>query len=124
MFRTFVVVSTVAVLLAACGSDESSSTGTGSGSDRGAAIAQNAGCASCHGGSFQGGVGPSWVGLAGSEVELTDGSTVVADDAYLFESIRDPSAKVVAGFGVQMPRNSLSDEEIGEIVAYIRSLSD
>ena len=67
-------------------------------------------------------MGPGWVGLAGSEVELSDGSFVVADDRYLFESIRDPGAKVVADFSVQMPRNSLSDAEIDEIVAFIRSL--
>lgn len=124
MFRIFLVVSTTAVLFAACAGDESSSSTTASGPDSGAVIAQRSGCASCHGGSFQGGVGPSWAGLAGSEVALTDGSTVIADDAYLFESIRDPGAKIVAGFGVQMPRNSLSDDEISEVVAYIRSLSD
>ena len=88
----------------------------------GEALAREAGCASCHGGSFQGGIGPGWVGLAGSDVELSDGSVVVADDGYLFESIRDPGAKLVAGFSVQMPRNTLSDAEIDEIVAFIRSL--
>ncbi len=124
MVRLFVVASMTAVLLAACaGNDPPTSTASG-GSGRGEAIARDAGCASCHGGSFQGAVGPSWVGLAGSQVELTDGSVVAADDAYLFESIRSPSTKTVAGFSVQMPGNSLTDDEIREIVAYIRSLSD
>lgn len=123
MLRTFVLTATIAVFLSACGGGGSSST-PASGPDRGKEIAQNSGCASCHGSAFRGGVGPSWVGLAGSEVKLSDGSTVIADDRYLFNAIRDPGAEIVAGFGAQMPRNSLSDEEIGEIVAYIRSLSD
>jgi len=113
-----------ALLLGACARDEPSVSTASSGSGRGATIAQSAGCTSCHGGSFQGAVGPGWVGLAGSDVELADGSVVTADDAYLFESIRDPAAKTVAGFSVQMPRNSLSDDEIREIVAFIQSLAN
>ena len=113
-----------AVLLAACAGDDPPTSTASGGSGRGEAIARDAGCASCHGGSFQGAVGPSWVGLAGSEVELSNGSVVTADDAYLFESIRNPSTKTVAGFSLQMPGNSLTDDEIREIVAYIRSLSD
>ena len=112
----------VIVVLAGCGGDSSGAPPATSASGSGEALARSAGCASCHGGSFQGGVGPGWVGLAGSEVELSDGSVVIADDGYLFESIRDPGAKVVAGFSVQMPRNTLSDAEIDEIVAFIRSL--
>ncbi len=124
MARLFVVAAMTAVLLVACGGDDPPNSTASSGSGRGESIARNAGCASCHGGSFQGALGPSWIGLAGSEVELTVGSVVTADDAYLFESIRNPSTKIVARFSVKMPENSLSDEEIREIVAYIRSLSD
>ncbi len=123
MRRTFILSVTTLVLLAACAGDDSSGPSPSGGPGRGKAIAQSSGCVSCHGGSFQGGVGPSWVGLADSEVELADGSTVIADDEYLFEAIRDPSAKVVAGFS-GMPPNSLSDEEIREVVAFIRSLAD
>lgn len=84
--------------------------------------AQHAGCASCHGADFSGGVGPGWIGLAGSERPLDDGSTVVADRAYLIESIADPSAKRVAGYSLMMPGNSLSDTEIARIVDYIEAL--
>jgi cytochrome c oxidase subunit 2 len=116
------LVSFVVCTVVACGSGESEVPATAGAAASGEALAREVGCASCHGGSFQGGVGPSWVGLAGSEVVLGDGSVVVADDSYLFESIRDPGARVVDGFSVQMPRNSLSDAEIDEIVAFIRSL--
>jgi cytochrome c oxidase subunit 2 len=68
-------------------------------------------------------VGPSWVGLFGSEVDLADGSTIIADRDYLVESIRDPSAERVAGYSVPMPAVSLSDAEIAAIVDYIASLT-
>ena len=42
--------------------------------------------------------GPTWFGLYGSNVELADGTTVVADDAFIAESILNPKAKEVAGF--------------------------
>ncbi|MGD9794244.1 MAG: cytochrome c family protein [Acidimicrobiia bacterium] len=83
---------------------------------------QRLGCAACHGATGQGGVGPSFVGLAGSDVTLSDGSVVIADDPYLLESIRTPGAKRVAGFGIEMPSITLTDDELAEIVAYIRSL--
>jgi len=60
-------------------------------------------------------------GLYGSEVGLADGSTVIADEAYLTESIRDPSAKQVARYGL-MPAYSLNDAEIQAVVEFIRSL--
>jgi cytochrome c oxidase subunit 2 len=53
---------------------------------------------------------------------LSDGTSVVADRAYLTESIADPSAKKVAGYSIVMPSNSLSDTEIGRIVDYIEAL--
>ena len=120
-----VVVMSLAAMLVACGGEQTSTTTAtdGPSSELGAVIVQRAGCGTCHGVSGQGGVGPAWVDLAGSQVELSDGSVVVADDGYLFESIRDPGATRVAGYNVQMPGNSLSDEEIRDVVVYIRSLS-
>jgi cytochrome c oxidase subunit 2 len=80
------------------------------------------GCAACHSINGAAGLGPTWFGLAGSEVELEDGSIVIADDAFLFESIRDPKAKVVKGFAPTMPVYPFTDEEIADIVAYIKTL--
>ena len=42
--------------------------------------------------------GPTWFGLYGSDVKLEDGRTVVADDAFIAESILDPKATEVEGF--------------------------
>ena len=82
------------------------------------------GCAGCHGQDFGGAAGPGWTGLAGSEVELADGTTVVADDDYLTRAITDPGAEVAAGFSIEMPANNLTDDEVAAIVAYINTLAD
>ena len=81
------------------------------------------GCAACHSINGAAGIGPTWFGLAGHEVELTDGTVVMADDAYLAEAIREPQAKIVAGFETQlMPTYGFSDVDIANIVAYIKTL--
>jgi cytochrome c oxidase subunit 2 len=49
---------------------------------------------------------------------------VTADDAYLTRAIADPGAERVAGFALEMPANDLSEEEIAQIVAYIRALGE
>jgi cytochrome c oxidase subunit 2 len=88
--------------------------------------AETYGCVACH--SLDGTVvvGPSWQGLFGHEVELTDGSTVTADEDYLRNSIVDPNAQIVAGFqpGI-MPQNFaeiLSEDQINQIIAFIMTL--
>ena len=108
------------VLGAACASNSNSASTP---ADQGKAIAMRAGCTSCHGATSVRGLGPTWNGLAGSTVKLDDGSTVVADDTYLAESIRSPSAKKVAGYSIAMPTIQLSDEEVAALIAYIDSLA-
>ncbi len=113
------VVSTTAALtvgLAACSSDDSPQP-----TSAGERIALASGCTACHGPNGEGGAGPAWKGLFGSEVKLADGSIVTADAAYLTESIRNPAAKQVAGYGL-MPENSLNDVEIQAVVEFIQAL--
>ena len=111
------------VLLAACGGDGGSPSPTEP-SEAGRGLAQRKGCVACHSASGQAGVGPTWRGLAGSVVELSDGSRVVADAVYLRSSIRQPSAQRVAGFTATMPQVMLSDADVDALVAYIESLGD
>ena len=85
-------------------------------------ISISAGCASCHGEDGNGRVGPKWIGLADSQVTLSDGTAVSADDAYLYESIKDPGAKKRRGASGIMPANKLTDEEIASIIVFIRAL--
>src|SRR5215216_5373083 len=90
---------------------------------RGQALVSANGCAACHSTNGAPGIGPTWFGLAGSQVRLTDGSVVIADDAYIHESIKAPQAKIVAGFENQlMPTYGFPDEQIDDIVAYIKTL--
>lgn len=81
-----------------------------------------AGCAACHGADGRGGIGPAWVGLYGSTVTLEDGTTVVADNAYLTRAVSDPDAERVEGFALKMPANDLSPEQVAQVVAYLREL--
>ena len=128
------VVTAVGLVAGGCGSDGPDAgavDGTGDGAavelsaagQRGEDVYRTSGCAGCHGSSGEGAVGPPLVGLYGSDVELEDGTTVVADDAYLTRAITEPSAEVVADARVPMPKNALDDEEVADVVAYIRDLS-
>ena len=82
-------------------------------------------CKACHSIDGTEGIGPSWKGLFGRQVELADGTTVTADEAYIRESILDPSAKIVKGFQNIMPptfKDTLSDQQISDLIAYIETL--
>jgi cytochrome c oxidase subunit II len=107
----------IVMALSACGRGGSSSA-----SAAGQDAAQSLGCAGCHGTHGQGGIGPPWRGLAGSHVQLADGSSVVANDAYLRRSIRVPSAQRVKGYNVQMPQISVTPTQVSDLIAYIHSL--
>jgi cytochrome c oxidase subunit 2 len=72
------------------------------------------------------GSGPTWKGVAGSSTPLVSGETVIADDAYLANSIVDPGSQVVQGFDNIMPPDygeSLTDQEVSDLVEYIKSLA-
>lgn len=93
---------------------------------RGERWAKNNGCLSCHSADGTPSVGPSWKGLYGASVDLIDGKTATADEQYLHNSIVDPNLQVVKGFAANvMPqsyKNSISDAQIADIIAYIKSL--
>jgi cytochrome c oxidase subunit 2 len=80
-------------------------------------------CNSCHK-PQGGGRGPSLDGLLGKQIQLSDGRKVMADEAYVRESILNPRAKVVAGYQPVMPtfQGQVSEEQIIQLLAYIRSL--
>jgi cytochrome c oxidase subunit 2 len=86
---------------------------------------ESLGCASCHGANAEGGRGPALLGLFGSNVVLSNGPALKADEAYLRESILNPQAKIVTGFGPIMPsfQGQVSEEQLLQLVAYVKSLS-
>lgn len=56
------------------------------------------GCSDCHSLNGTRMTGPSWRGLAGSRVTLSDGRTLTANDAYLSRHIIEPNALTVQGY--------------------------
>lgn len=117
------ILAVASLLVAACGGGSSGPALTGAAAE-GRRIARSAGCAACHGADGQGGVGPAWEDLAGSEVELDDGTIVLADDEYLRRAITDPGAEVVADTSVSMPSNDLDPDQVEAIIAFITALSE
>jgi cytochrome c oxidase subunit 2 len=90
---------------------------------RGQALVTASGCAACHSTNGAAGIGPTWLGLFGSQVPISGDGTVTADEAYIHESIKAPQAKIVAGFENQlMPNYGFTDDQINDIVAYIKTL--
>ena len=85
---------------------------------------QRNGCYACHSISGAVLVGPSLQAIYGHEQPLDDGTSVVADDDYIRESIVEPQAKIVKGFPGSMPAYGqlLSDEDVTALVEYVKSL--
>jgi cytochrome c oxidase subunit 2 len=86
---------------------------------------ESLGCASCHGANAEGGRGPALLGVYGNSVVLNNGQSIKADEAYVRESILNPQAKIVTGFGPIMPsfQGQLTEEQLLQLVAYVKSLS-
>ena len=84
-------------------------------------------CNSCHGqgGAGVAGRGPALTNVFGHQVELQGGAKVVADEAYIRESIVNPQAKVVAGFPPVMPpfQGMVTEEQLLQLIAYVKSLT-
>ncbi len=95
---------------------------------RGRRLAEQRGCLNCHSTEGAEGVGPSWKDLAGTEVALADGRTLMRDRGYLAHAILDPDAEIAAGYpkglmAVAMPGRQLTGTEIEALVFYMFSLS-
>ncbi|HEY1404709.1 MAG TPA: cytochrome c oxidase subunit II [Pyrinomonadaceae bacterium] len=100
---------------------------SGGGSDSPAAqgekLFQSLGCATCHRADTQG-RGPVLTGVFGKPQRVAGGQDVSVDEAYIRESIVNPTAKVVEGFQPIMPsyQGQVSEEQLLQLIAYIRSL--
>ena len=68
---------------------------------------------------------PPLAGVFGSPVPLASGEVIVADEAYLRDSILLPKQAVVAGYEPIMPSfaNRISEEQLVQLVAYLKSLA-
>ncbi len=82
------------------------------------------GCAACHSTDGAVVVGPTFKGLFGLNREFTDGTSAVADENYLRDAILEPNKQVPVGFQPIMPPQTLNDQQIDEVIAYIKSLNN
>ncbi|HEY0759736.1 MAG TPA: cytochrome c oxidase subunit II [Acidisarcina sp.] len=101
------------------------------GSTSGMSLAQNGeriyaslGCNACHSGSPDA-RGPNLANVYGTKLQLATGGTVIADDAFLRDTILNPSMHVTAGFAPIMPtyQGQISEEGLIDLVEYIKNLN-
>ncbi|MFO0723073.1 MAG: c-type cytochrome [Myxococcota bacterium] len=89
--------------------------------EHGAQLYVAKGCNACHTTDGNKLVGPSFKGLYG-RMETCMSGDVMADDSYLRESIKNPTAKVVMGYPPAMPVLPLTDLEVDSLVLFIQGL--
>jgi cytochrome c oxidase subunit 2 len=90
---------------------------------RGETLVTQNGCLGCHTIDGSPGTGPTWLGLVGRQEQMSDGSVITIDEDYIRESILQPQAKIVSGFeGIVMPTYEFSDDQLSDIIAYMKTL--
>jgi len=95
----------------------------GSLAENGEKLFQDLACGNCHKADGSGRC-PTLVGVFGRNVQLSDGRTIQADEAYIRESILQPNAKIVAGYQPLMPtfQGLVTEEGVLQLMEYIKSL--
>jgi cytochrome c oxidase subunit 2 len=100
-------------------------------STSGMSLAQNGerlfasmGCNACHSGNAAA-RGPDLSGVYGSKLQLTNGSQVLVNDAYLRDAILNPSQHVTAGYAPIMPtyQGQISEDGLIDLVEYLKGLN-
>jgi cytochrome c oxidase subunit 2 len=101
------------------------------GSTSGASLAQNGdrlyarlGCNGCHSGEADA-RGPNLAEVYGTKLQLANGGSIVVDDAFLRDTILNPSMHVTAGYAPIMPtyQGQVSEEGLIDLVEYIKKLN-
>jgi cytochrome c oxidase subunit 2 len=84
-------------------------------------------CAGCHSINGKRMTGPNLDGKWGTEEQLEVGGPVKFDDNYVRESILNPQAKIVRGFGppnqkMQSFQGELNDDQLNWLIDFIKSI--
>jgi cytochrome c oxidase subunit 2 len=98
--------------------------GGGSLASGGARLFRDLGCSGCHSAASRV-RSPPLEGLYGKPVPLGNGAMVLADEAYLRDSILKPRAQIAAGYEPVMPSYAgrVSEDQLVQLIAYLKSLS-
>ena len=100
-------------------------------STSGMSLAQNGerifasmGCNACHSGN-PAARGPNLAGVYGSKIQLANGSVQLADEAFIRDTILNPSQHVPAGFAPIMPtyKGQISEDGLIDLVEYLKQLN-
>jgi cytochrome c oxidase subunit 2 len=92
---------------------------------RGAQRFKLKGCVACHTDDGKSLVGPTLRGVYGKQVTvLNQGQErlVTVDDAFIAQKIRHPEADVLKGYRPEMTASGVSDEDVAQIIAYLKTL--
>jgi cytochrome c oxidase subunit 2 len=92
--------------------------------EQGRTLSAQYGCFKCHTVDGTRHIGPTWLDLYRKNEQLEGGRVVVADEAYLTESMMDPGARLVAGYKNVMPtfQGKIPGPEIAAILEFIKTL--
>lgn len=84
-------------------------------------IFKKQGCENCHGGTSNL-RGPALAGLFGTKREFNDGTSMLADEAYVRESILRPHNHITKGYDRSMPayEGNLTEEDVLSLISYIK----
>ena len=91
----------------------------------GLAILEANSCLACHSIDGEVTVGPTFKGIYGRTTTVEAEGTereVVIDEAYLKKAIQDPMSETTKGYPPAMPPIPLSEEELQEVIEYLKTL--
>lgn len=93
--------------------------------DVGKTVYKDRGCAQCHSLDGTAGTGPTWKNIFGDERKFVDGSTRIADENYIRDSILNPGNEVLEGYDNVMPtfQGQIKDPEITGVIELLKSIS-
>ena len=92
----------------------------------GLAVLEAGDCLVCHSVDGTQMVGPTFKGVFGRReivVVASEEAEVVVNETYLRRAIREPNEEIVKAYPPSMPVNRLTDQEIEEIIAYLKTLT-
>jgi cytochrome c oxidase subunit 2 len=86
------------------------------------------GCGACHKTDGTSQIAPTWKGLFGKEEKVKENGkelSIKVNEAYIRESIKTPQLKITVGFeNTPMPVFPMTDDEVEQVIAYMKTLKN